>query len=382
MRHGSVENFLKIPVQGFVPEAGSTAPTSPVVGQLWTDTSTNPGKVKYWNGTVWVSTDGSTVPAGSITDSMIASNANIALSKLAVNPLDRANHTGTQLAATISNFDTQVRTSRLDQMAAPNTTVDFNGQRITNLGTPLNPSDVVTKSYADNLRAGIAGIKDPVRVATVNNISVTVPGATIGGVTMAANDRVLLYGQLSLPENGIWVWNSASTPLTRAQDADGVGEILDGTLVAVAEGTNAGYQFIQTATPSGAPGNWNQDWQTYSVGGQTYSAGTGLSLTGSTFALTTPVSIANGGTGATTAAGVRAALAVTGKYAADMGAFTAGSTVTVTHGLNTTDVVVAFKTNSDNTSIEFTWQTTGVNTIAVLPDVAYGASAIRVIVIG
>ncbi len=380
MRRGSVENFLKVPVQGFVPEAGAVAPASPVVGQLWTDTST--GKVKYWNGTTWVSTDGSTIPAGSITDSMIASGANISLSKLAVNPLDRANHTGTQLSSTISDFNTAVRINRLDQLAAPTATVDFNGQRISNLAAPINGSDVVTKSYADGLRAGITGIKDPVRVAATANVSVTVPTATIDGVTLSANDRVLLTNQSTTTENGIYVWNSASTPLTRAQDADGTGEVLDGTIVAVAEGTQAGYQFIQTATASGAPGAWTQVWQTYSVGGQTYSAGTGLTLAGSTFSLTTPVSIANGGTGATTAAGVRTALSVPGKYAADLGALTAGGSTSVTHSLNTTDVVVSFKTTSDNTSIDFSWQTTGANTLAVLPDVAFASAAVRIIVVG
>lgn len=42
----------------------------------------------------------------------------------------RANHTGTQLASTISDFDTQVRTSRLDQMAVPTSAVAFNSQNI------------------------------------------------------------------------------------------------------------------------------------------------------------------------------------------------------------------------------------------------------------
>jgi hypothetical protein len=59
------------------------------------------------------------VAAGAITNAKIAANAAILLSKLAVDPLARANHTGTQLAATISDFDTQVRTSRLDQLASP-----------------------------------------------------------------------------------------------------------------------------------------------------------------------------------------------------------------------------------------------------------------------
>src|SRR3990170_6166736 len=40
----------------------------------------------------------------------------------------RANHTGTQAAATVSDFDTQVRTNRLDQMAAPTASVSANSQ--------------------------------------------------------------------------------------------------------------------------------------------------------------------------------------------------------------------------------------------------------------
>ena len=47
--------------------------------------------------------------------------------------LARANHTGSQTASTISDFDTQVRTSRLDQMAAPTSSVSANSQNITGL---------------------------------------------------------------------------------------------------------------------------------------------------------------------------------------------------------------------------------------------------------
>jgi hypothetical protein len=43
-----------------------------------------------------------------ITNDMIDSSAAISLSKLATNPLNRANHTGSQLANTISDFDVQV----------------------------------------------------------------------------------------------------------------------------------------------------------------------------------------------------------------------------------------------------------------------------------
>lgn len=51
-------------------------------------------------------TDG--VPDGTITNIKVATDAAIDLSKLAVDPLARANHTGTQTASTISDFTTEV----------------------------------------------------------------------------------------------------------------------------------------------------------------------------------------------------------------------------------------------------------------------------------
>lgn len=53
----------------------------------------------------------SEITDGTIVDADISGSAAIALSKLASNPVARANHTGTQLAATISDFDTQVATT-------------------------------------------------------------------------------------------------------------------------------------------------------------------------------------------------------------------------------------------------------------------------------
>ena len=61
----------------------------------------------------------------------------------------RANHTGTQTAATISDFATTVQATRLDQFAAPTAAVSLNNQRITNLATPTVDSDAATKGYVD-----------------------------------------------------------------------------------------------------------------------------------------------------------------------------------------------------------------------------------------
>jgi hypothetical protein len=99
-----------------------------------------------------------------ITNAKINTAAGIALSKLATDPLARANHTGTQLAATVSDFDTQVRTSRLDQMAAPTASVALNAQKITGLADPTLAQDAATKAYTDtqitNLIAAAPGALD------------------------------------------------------------------------------------------------------------------------------------------------------------------------------------------------------------------------------
>jgi hypothetical protein len=86
---------------------------------------------------------------GAIVNEDINASAGIALSKLATDPLARASHTGTQTASTISNFDTQVRTSRLDQMAAPTAAVPLNSQKVTGLANGTNSGDAVNKSQLD-----------------------------------------------------------------------------------------------------------------------------------------------------------------------------------------------------------------------------------------
>ena len=61
--------------------------------------------------------------------------------------IQRSNHTGTQLADTISNFDSQVRTNKLNQMAAPNGYVWMNSNRITGVTTTNSYGDAANVEY-------------------------------------------------------------------------------------------------------------------------------------------------------------------------------------------------------------------------------------------
>jgi hypothetical protein len=94
---------------------------------------------------------------GTIVNSDINASAGIALSKLAIDPLARANHTGTQTASTISDFDTQVRTSKVTDLAAPTGSFSMNSQKITSLATPTTGTDASTKAYVDAQITALVG---------------------------------------------------------------------------------------------------------------------------------------------------------------------------------------------------------------------------------
>lgn len=153
----------------------------------------------------------------------------------------RANHTGTQLASTVSDFDTQVRVSRLDQLAAPTNPVAFNGQRAAGLSDPTSAQDAATRAYVDAQLAGTASgliLKGSVRGATTSNINISSPGTTIDGLTAATNDVFILAGQSTGSQNGPWVFNSSSTAMTRPANFDTSAEAVLGSFWDVREGTN------------------------------------------------------------------------------------------------------------------------------------------------
>lgn len=97
------------------------------------------------------------------------------------------------------------------------------------------------------------------RVASGTNLNLTSPGASIDSRAMSAGNRVLVNAQTSLVENGLYVWNGASTPMTRASDADSAEEI-SGATVQVLEGTYAGAAWVQSLTVT-TLGTDPQIWQ-------------------------------------------------------------------------------------------------------------------------
>jgi hypothetical protein len=134
---------------------------------------------------------------GGIVNTDISNTAAISLGKLATDPLARANHTGTQAASTISDFDTQVRTSRLDQMAAPTGSVSVNSQKITNLATPTSNTDASTKLYVDT---SISNLIDgaPSTLDTLNEIAAALNDTANFSDTVVLKAGSTMTGALTL----------------------------------------------------------------------------------------------------------------------------------------------------------------------------------------
>lgn len=55
---------------------------------------------------------------------------------------------------TDAEFNTDVRISRLDQMAAPTANLSINSNKLTNVDDPTDPQDAATKNYVDGIAGG------------------------------------------------------------------------------------------------------------------------------------------------------------------------------------------------------------------------------------
>lgn len=332
--------------------------SSPSEGQIWYDSSSKRIKFKTDAANLGLLTGGGDLSAGSVANSALTTN-----------PLARGNHTGTQLASTISDFDTQVRTSRLDQMTAPTGSVSLNGQRGTNVATPVADTDAANKAYVDDSVAGLSW-KNEVKVATTANI--TLSGTqTIDDIAVIASDRVLVKNQSTASENGIYTVAAGSW--SRANDADTASEIA-GAAVFVLSGTaNGGTRWVSSTSGTITLNSTSITFAQFS-GGSDYTAGDGLTLSGVDFSV-------GAGTGITVAANsvaIDTAVVVT-KYAATIGD-NSSTSIAVTHSLGTRDVIVQIYDAATYDTVECDVVRTSTSVVTLSFAVAPGNNALRVVV--
>ena len=112
--------------------------------------------------------------------------------------------------------------------------------------TPSNSADFTTKSYVDGLVGAGVFWKEPAVVASIANVNIASPGASIDSISLSSGDRVLLKDQSTGSENGIYVWNGAAAAMTRSADANSAAEV-EGAAIFVNQGTNSDEAYVQTA---------------------------------------------------------------------------------------------------------------------------------------
>ena len=177
---------------------------------------------------------------------------------------------------------------------------------------PVSGLQVATKQYVDTLVAAGIHYHQPVRVesptplnATYNNgasgVGATLTNAgtqtalVIDGITLSVNDRVLVYTQTNATENGVYVVSnvgsgSTNWVLTRSSDTNTYGSgplfLDEGATFFVQQGlTGAGETYTCNTQGVITFGTTNINFTQISAT-QIYSAGTGLTLTGTQFSIT------------------------------------------------------------------------------------------------
>jgi hypothetical protein len=357
----------------------------------------------------------------------ILDGATVSASEL--NILDGATLTTTELNyvdGVTSAIQTQLD-GKLDESGGTMTgAIAMGTNKITGLGTPTDATDAATKAYVDSAAQGIDW-KASVRVATTATgtlASAFANGSTVDGVTLATGDRILIKNQSTGSQNGIYVVQATGAP-TRSTDADTDAEVTASFAVFVEEGTaNADSGWVLTNDGAVTVGTTALAFTQFTGLGQ-ITAGDGLTKTGNTLNVVgtadritangdsidiastyagqssivtvgtittgvwngTDIAVADGGTGASTAADARTNLGATTKYTVANPELTVTSgqvTWTVTHNLGIRTVVIQVYDTVSYDQVEVDVVRTGTNTATLswVASATVDAGKYQVVVVG
>jgi hypothetical protein len=223
-------------------------------------------------GTLALTTD---IPAGVVTESGTQTLTNKTLTGPVVSGLTISDSSIIIEGSTANAFETTLAVT--DPTA--DRTITF----------PDETGTVALTSYVDSVAQGLH-IHASAVAATTANITLATDvenGDVLDGVTLATGNRILVKNQSTASENGIYVVAASGAP-TRATDFDSSAEIQGGDFIFVTGGTvndNTGYVQTSVVTTVGT------DPITFSQfsGAGTFTAGTGLTLTGSVFSIDTAI---------------------------------------------------------------------------------------------
>lgn len=245
---------------------------------------------------------------------------------------------------------------------------------------PTSAFELTTKQYVDGLASTGLIYHAPVQVATTQDLATQTGGTvtynngaagvgatltlsvaltTLDGYGLVNGDRILVKDEVSQAYNGVYTWATGGTVLTRATDADsygsGIGDLSLNDYFFVQNGTvNKGSSYVVTTVGTITFGTTAITFAQFSTS-QVYTAGTGLTLVGTQFSLTSPVTAALGGTGNTsyTAGDMLYASGTTAisKLAIGTSTYIMTSSGTAPQWSDPTGITVGSATNATNTGI-------------------------------
>jgi hypothetical protein len=277
---------------------GSATSVIPIAGNgAFVDTSTNQtvGGTKTFSNTIAGSITGNAGTATALaTGRTIAITGDLSYTSPSFDGSANVTATGT-LATVNSNVGTFLKTTvnakglvtaatsaNINDLTAPTADYGFGGFKITGLADPVNAQDAATKSYVDSTAQGL-DTKASCVVASTANIATLSGLLTIDGVTVVAGDRVLVKNQTTQANNGIYV--ASATAWARSSDMDVWAEFPSAYTFIEQGATQADTGWVCTVNQGGTLGSTAVTWAQFSGAG-TYTAGTGLTLTGSVFSIT------------------------------------------------------------------------------------------------
>jgi hypothetical protein len=190
-------------------------PGSPVVGQIWYNTTT--GVLKYYDGAI-------------------------------------------RVFAGLQN--------KLTDFVAPTSSISMGSQLVQNVATPVSSTDAANKAYVDNVALGL-DVKASVKCATTASgtlASSFANGQLVDGITLVTGDRILIKNQASPSDNGIYTVSASGAP-TRSTDCNSTTNYLTGSFTFIEEGTvNAGASYVVQTQGTITPGVTSVSWVQFSGG--------------------------------------------------------------------------------------------------------------------